>query len=142
MHSASDENRLKPCLLRMIDAVGQCIQKLKTQKQVPAATTTEQQPFDDSNDDVLSTNGHLSTNIDKFTLDKVETDLLDQLTEDIEALLDECFPYLTSTCLYSFADYLHQYHYDREKQKFSHSLTKNALPSMRQELKGFLGTFT
>jgi hypothetical protein len=142
MLSASDENKLKSCLARTIAAIGQCLHKLKTQKQVPAATTTEQQPLHGSDDDVLSEDGHLNTNIDKFTLDKVETDLLDLLTEDIEALLDECFPYLTSICSNSFADYLHQYHYNREEQKFSRSLTKNVLPSMRQELKGFFGTFT
>ncbi len=143
MHSVSDESKLKACLARMIAAIGRCIHELKTQNQVPeAATTTEQKPFDDSNDDTLSENVHLSTDIGKFTLDKVENELLDKLTEDIETLLDEYLPYLTSIYLNSFVDYLHQYHYDQEKQKFSRSLTKNVLPSMRQELKGYLGTFT
>ena len=139
MHSASDENRLKTCLSRIIDATGQCLQKLKNRKSVPPATTTQPQPLDDADDDILSTDDPSNMNINKFTLDKAENDLLDQLTEDIEGLLDDCFAHLSTTCANSFADHLHRYHYDRDQQKFSRSLTKNVLPSMRQDLKGLLG---
>lgn len=141
MHAASDENRLKPCLSRIIDAISHCLQKLKDKNRLSAANSTEQLQTDESDSEFLSPNGHLSTNIDKFTLDQTEMDLLEQLTEDIEALLNDCFPYLTKVCSNAFADYLHQYHYDEEKQKFARPLTKNVLPSIRRELKGFLGMF-
>lgn len=140
MRSASDENKLKPCLSRIIEAIGQCIQKLKKLKSASEATTTPPQPLDDSDDDLFSTHGPLNPNINKFILDKDESDLLDQLTEDIEALLEDCFPYLTVKCSNSLADHLHEYHFDQEKLKFSRPLTKDVVPSMRKDLNGLLGT--
>ena len=142
MDSASDENKLRPCLTRIIDAIDSCIQKLNNPKEKSAATTTSQQPSDNSDDSNASSNGPLSTSVSKFTLDTVENDLLDQLTTDIENILDGCLPHLSPICFSSFTDYLYQYHYDREKKKFSRPLPKNALHSMRQDLKGFLGKFT
>ncbi|CAF2245743.1 unnamed protein product [Rotaria magnacalcarata] len=140
MRSASDENKLKPCLSRIIEAIGQCIQKLKKPKSASEATTTPPQQLDDSDDDLLFTHGPLNPNINKFTLDKDESDLLDQLTEDIETLLEDCFPYLTVKYSNSLADHLHEYHYDQEKLKFSRPLTKDVVPSMRKDLNGLLAS--
>ena len=139
MHSASDESKLKSCLTRMIDTISQCIQKLKNHKRGSTATTTEHSLADNLDDDDISTDDRLSPNIDILTLDKVENDLLNQLTEDIENILDNCLPYLTDICSTSFYDYLHQYHYDSEERKFSDPLSKNQLHMMRHELKGLLG---
>lgn len=142
MHSASDENKLKPCLTRMIDTISQCIQNLKNHKRGSGATTTDQSPPDNLDDDDVSASDQLNPNVNIFTLDKVENDLLNQLTEDIETILDDCLPYLTDICSTSFNDYLHQYHYDGEERKFAYPLTKNVLLMMRRELKGLLGKRT
>ncbi|CAF1456975.1 unnamed protein product [Adineta steineri] len=138
MLSASDESKLKPCLSRIIEAIGQCIRKLNKSKSTPTAITTQSRPSNDSDDDLDYTHGSLNPNINMITLDKDERDLLHELTEDIEVLLDECFPYLTATCSNSLADHLHRYHYDRGSQKFSRLLTKNMLLSMQKDLNGLL----
>jgi len=142
MLSETDKGNLERCLAHIIAALGRCIQDLKNPKDALAAKTTEKQLFNDSDDDVLSMDGHLNTGIHKYTLDNTEIDLLDKLTKNIEAILRECFRDLTAICSNSFAAYLHQYNYDLKEKKFSARLTKDVLPSMRQELKGLFGTFT
>ncbi|CAF2076470.1 unnamed protein product [Rotaria magnacalcarata] len=144
MQSPADEDTLRLCLSNIINTIDKCIQKLKNQRQVPTTTEIQQQsPFDNLNDDdIFSTKGSRSTDIGKVTLDGVENELLDSLTEDIETELGECLPDLTPICFNSFTDFLHQYDYDRERQKFSSTLTKNAICSMKQELKGLLGKLT
>lgn len=142
MHSASDENKLKTCLTRMIDAISQCIQKLKEHKGRSSATTTtttDKAPSHTFGDDLNSGRDSVNPRANIFTLDKVENDLLAQLTDDIESFIEDCLPLLTNTCATSFSDYLHQYHYDSEERKFACPLTKNALPILRHELQGLLG---
>lgn len=119
MQSSADEDTLRLYFSRIIEAIDQCIKKFKHKKS--------------NNDD------DLSSNFGTFTLDNEENELLDSLTEDIETEINECLPELSTICYNSFIDYLYQYNYDREKQQFSHSLTKNAIYSIRQELQGLLG---
>lgn len=140
MHSASDENKLKPCVTRMIDAISQCIEKLTNHNSgfetKPAHSSTTENLSDKNDVPVID---HLNPRVSVFTLDKDENDLLTALTEDIEGILDGCLPLLTNMCATSFNSYLHQYGYDGEEQKFARPLTKNMLAVMHYELKGLLG---
>lgn len=140
MLSMADENKLKPCLTGIIEAISRCIQDLKKSKSASKTTTASSQQLDDSEDDLTFTHGQLNPNINRFALDTDENDLLNHLTEDIEALLHECFSHLTAKCANGLADYLYPYEYDQEKHKFTRPLAKNILPLMRKDMKGLLGT--
>ncbi|CAF0859787.1 unnamed protein product [Didymodactylos carnosus] len=141
-HTVNDEKHLKSCLSHIIDLVDKCLQNLKV-KQRPPTPTTIPQPSNNStaagaSDDVLLANSQLNNNINTFTLNADENQLLDELTSDIQGTLEQSLPHLSKICSNYVEDFLHSYHYDRGSRTFTSSLTMNVLCSFYSELKGLL----
>jgi hypothetical protein len=125
MSATNDEKQLKSCLTKIIDLVKECLQKLKS--------TTEQ-------DDNLLHNSQLNNNVYTFTLNNKENELLDNLTSDIQSILNQHLPHLSKTSLNYLLDFLHLYHYDREQRKFTSSLVMGVLHSFHRELEGLFAS--
>ncbi|CAF1154501.1 unnamed protein product [Didymodactylos carnosus] len=127
MAGTGDEKQLKRCVTAIIEAVQESITKLQPQQQT-------------SNPDTLLTNSTLNYNINTFTVNVEEDELIDTLTTRIESILNQYIPYLTQTCQKYLLHFLHQYHYDQDERKFNDSLTLNDLHPFLRELQGVLAS--
>ncbi|CAF0755943.1 unnamed protein product [Rotaria sordida] len=135
MHTENDEKQLKLCLTKIIQLVEECLQKFKSRdKQSHVRSQT------DISDDNLLQNSQLNNNIYTFTLSNEENEFLQTLTFNIETTLNEYFQHLSQICLNYLLDFLHTYHYDRERRQFLSPLTIGSLYSFALELKGLLAS--
>jgi hypothetical protein len=128
MSTTNDEKQLKSCLTKIIDLVKECLQKLKS---------TTKQPQSDDN---LLHNSQLNNNIYTFTLNNKENELLDNLTSDIQSILNQHVPHLSKISLNYLLDFLHRYHYDREQREFTSPLAMGVLHSFHRELEGLFAS--
>ncbi len=122
MSTESDEKHLKPCLTDTIELINKCLKQLKS---VP----DQSEPQTDTKEDNLLENCQLNNNVYTFTLNNQENELLDNLTSEIQTILNQHLPYLSNLCSDYLLDFLHKYQYDREGRKFISSLTISVLHS-------------
>jgi hypothetical protein len=135
MDTSNDVKHLRPCISTTIDVIDRCLSKFESVKEQPQI-----QPQTDIKDDTLLHNSQLHNNIYTFSLGDAENELLDTLTSDIQAILNQHLPHLTQICSNYLLDFLHTYHYDREKREFTSSLAMGDLHSFKRELKGLLAS--
>ncbi|CAF1208037.1 unnamed protein product [Rotaria magnacalcarata] len=131
----NDEKQLKLSLTKIIDIAQECIQKFNSydeQTRIQAQTSIA--------DDNLLENSQLNNNIYTFTLNDEENELVQALTSNIEAILNEDFEKLSQLCLNYLLDFLHTYHYDRERRQFLSPLNVGALHPFVLEIKGLLAS--
>ena len=135
MDTANDVKQLEKCLTKIIELVEKCLQKLKLSR-----TNHKCNHKLTSKDDNLLQNSQLNNNVYTFSLSNEENELLDTLTSDIQTILNQYLPHLSQICSNYLLDFLHTYHYDREKRKFTSSLAMGVLHSFHRELKGLLAS--
>ncbi|UJR17483.1 hypothetical protein I4U23_004378 [Adineta vaga] len=123
MSGATEVEQLKPCVVKIMELVKECLDKVKS------TTTTDDKHFQ---------NSLLNNNIYTFTLNNEEINLLDKLTYDIQTAIIHFLPHLSSNCISYLFDFLHTYHYDSKQKKFISSLSIDFLHSFLYELKGLL----
>ena len=131
MQTESHEKQLNVCLTKIISLVEERLKNLKSYQEQPATGST---------DDNLLQNSQLNNNVYTFTLHEEENELLDILTCDIQTILNEHLPHLSSICLKYLSDFLYTYQYDRKQQKFTTSLATGTLHSFQRELQGLLAS--
>ena len=127
--STDDDAKIKldTCLNELNNLVTECLGKLKKGKD--SASTKNVM------DDIL-TNSQLNNDIYTISVDRADIELLDRLTEDLERILNEQLNHLSQIYSNYLLDFLHTFNYDREKHKFTASLTAGLLQSFQHELKG------
>ena len=130
MDTTKDEKQLKPCLTKIIELVERCLQKLKPIRRQQT----------DTKEDNLLQNSQLNNNVYTFSLNNEENELLDNLTSDIQSILNQNIPQLSPICSNYLLDFLHTYHYDREKRKFTSSLAMGELHAFQRGLEGLLAS--
>ncbi|CAF4976377.1 unnamed protein product, partial [Rotaria sp. Silwood1] len=127
MGDRPDERYLKRCFEEINSAINK--------------TIDESQPKQSqSQSDVFRTNSVLSTGAYIFTVNKSEQEKLDKFKEDIQYYVDQYRPRLSDTCKRYLFEYLHQFHYDEDEQKFSSSFTMDSLHSFECSLRGALAS--
>jgi hypothetical protein len=131
METKNDEQQLKSCLTQIIDLLQVCLHKLKP---------TKTQSQTDIKEDNLLQNSQLNNNVYTFSLSTAENELLDTLTSDIQTVLNKYVPRLSPICSKYLLDFLHTYHYNREKKEFTSSLSMGELHSFRRDLEGLLAS--
>lgn len=133
MSAEADNNKLKLCLIKIIDLVEECLKNIKSIKDHSQSKT-------DPKDDSLLENSQLNNNIYTFALSSEDNELLDTLTSDIQTTLNQHLPRLSQRYLNYLLDFLHTYHYDRDQREFTQSLAMGELHSFHRELEGLLAS--
>ena len=119
----SDED----CLTRSLQIIIETIEEtLRAQEQ--------------TNSTNLLTNSTLNYNVNTFSFDPQENEVLNSLTERIEEILTEIFPSMDRKCREYLFDKLHEYHYDRRREKFIEPLTMNNLHVFLNDLQSTLAS--
>ena len=131
MSTTNDEKHLRDCLKKIIELVEEFSQKLKSLNEQTQTNTS---------DDTLLQISQLNNDVYTFTLSDEENQLLDMLTSDIQTTLNQSIPHLSKICQNYLLDFFHTYHYDRETNEFTSSLTMSDLHSFQRELKGLLAS--
>ena len=143
----ADETRLNRCLDSIIEKVDQVLFRLGKKRETPVEsnaskiTPTTQASSATTNitdNDLLFKNSVQNNNVNTFTVDNEETELLDTLTNDVQNLLRDCLPQLPTLCSVYIEQHLHQYHFDAEKRVFTEGLTANVLYTFKHDLDGLL----
>ncbi|CAF2786717.1 unnamed protein product [Rotaria sp. Silwood2] len=80
-----------------------------------------------ANPETLLINSTLNLNVNTFSLNPQENDLLNLLTEKIQSILSDVLPSIDEKSRKYLLDKLHEYHYDGDERKFSNPLTMNNL---------------
>lgn len=143
----ADETRLHRCLTSITEKVNQVLSQLvkkpetTVESNASKLTTTTQAltttPNTNENDSLFN-NSLQNNNVNTFTVDNEENELLDTLTNDIQNILRDCLPQLPSLCSVYIEQYLHQYHFNSEKRVFTEGLTPNVLYAFKHDLDGLL----
>ena len=126
------EERLNQCLSSIIEKVDGVLRELGNKRAAPAATTNAI-----INDSLLD-NSIQNNNVNTFTVDSEENDLLETLTNDIQNILRDHLPQLSTLCSGYIEQQLHQYHFDSHQRVFTEGLTPNVLYSFKHDLNGLL----
>ncbi|CAF3958384.1 unnamed protein product [Rotaria sordida] len=138
-----EEKRWCNCLNLIIQHVDNVLKELKNKHQNDSNTTDNAQSkstttsITANDDDLLFDNSVQNNNVDSFTVDIEEEELLNRLTNDIQSVLQHHLPIL-SFCSSYLEESLHEYHFDKDKRIFTETLTANILHSFQQNLKGLL----
>ena len=127
MDGKSDEKYLKRCFDKIISLIHETIDQLRPkQSQSPS--------------DVFHTNSMLSTGVYTFTINKFEEEQLETLRENIQHHIDQCRTRLSSICKRYLFEFLNEFHYDENEQKFSNSFTMDSLYPFECSLRGALAS--
>ncbi|CAF0966177.1 unnamed protein product [Didymodactylos carnosus] len=132
--NARDEKELNTCLNSIIRQVDEVLEKLKNKQKRPPTSTSQPE----TGDAPLFNNSVQNNNVNTFTLDNDETDLLDTLTSDVQNILRTSLPLLSNFCSTYIEEYLHQHHFSREQAVFTEGLTANILYTFQHDLHGLL----
>jgi hypothetical protein len=131
MAHMSDEKQLKRCLEAAIKTVHEAINKLEVKQQEhPKQEQTQVAPSRNS----LRSNMATDTNINTFTLNKNEEDLMDELKMKLESELDNYLPSLFENCKKYLLQLLHTYSYDYCQRKFTNSFNMGMIQAYFQDL--------
>jgi hypothetical protein len=126
MSEDNDAKQLKRCFENIIESVNEIITKIE--------------PSDKSISDSSSENIVLNNDLNTFTLNEQENELMDELKTKIENLLDECLGRLSRICKRYLFNFLYQYEYDTETNQFKNAFTRSILPSFQRDLQGILAS--
>ena len=87
-----------------------------------------------SNSNNLLTNLVLNNNVNAFSFNPEENEILTLLTEKIEGILRNALSSLDDRCKKYLFNMLYEYQYDRDERKFTSSLTMNNLHAFLNDL--------
>ena len=118
MSNIEEERKFKQCLDTMIELVRQTVNRLRHQ--------------DQSSHTIPKINTALNINIYTFTLDTVEEALMDELTTNLESIINEKLSTLSDQCQRYLLDFLSQYDYKSKARKFKDSFNIGILPQKCQ----------
>ncbi|CAF4584767.1 unnamed protein product [Rotaria sp. Silwood2] len=145
---SQEEKRLCDCLNLIIQHVSAVLTQLKTKHDLdpkpPSSSTiadvksTLKTTAITTDDDPLFANSVQNNNVNSFTIDIEEDELLNKLTKDVETILKGSLPRLSPLCSQYFEQFLHQYHFDKDQRVFTQELAANILYNFDQNLKGLL----
>ena len=111
----SEEKKFQPCISKIIDQINECLQKFERT---------------DSNED--------DNNVNTFPITNEETQVLNELTKNIEEILNQHIPALSSQSRNYILNFLQPYKYDDKTKKFTSCLNMNDLVSFQRDFKGLL----
>ncbi|CAF1052050.1 unnamed protein product [Rotaria sordida] len=123
MGDKSDEKYLKQCFKDIISTVNKSIDQLQPKQS-------------QSQSDIFHKNSVLSTGVYTFTLNKFEEEKLDILKEEIQCYINQYRTRLSHICKRYLYEFLNQFHYDEDEQKFSSSFTMDSLHPFECSLRG------
>ena len=129
----NEEKKLYDCLSPIIREVKTILTQLKNKHESTAQRTAG---TSNTSNDLLFENAVQNTNVHSFTVDLEEEELLNRLTTDIQNILKSHLPNLSRTCGNYLEQFLHEYHFDRDKRVFTQGLTANILYTFDQNLNG------
>ncbi|CAF0772646.1 unnamed protein product [Didymodactylos carnosus] len=132
MSTDNDVNVLKPYLEKIIKSIKTAIDQLKSKQQAGSSTTTTETPA--TSDDLLLLNSTLNTQVNTFSVDESENELLEKLTSEIQTTLANGLPHLSKICAEYLEDFLHSYNFDSHTRKFTSPLTMNSLHPFCREI--------
>ncbi|CAM4823261.1 unnamed protein product [Rotaria magnacalcarata] len=136
-----EEKKLCNCLNVIIKYVDDVLKQLNTKCKIDSNTTTDTSSTSNATttcDDPLFDNSVQNNNVNSFTVDIEEDELLNKLTNDIQTTLKNCLPTLSTLCSDYIEQFLHGYHFNKDQRVFTEALTANILYSFRQNLKALL----
>ncbi|CAF4602941.1 unnamed protein product, partial [Rotaria socialis] len=136
-----EEKKLYNCLNVIIKYVDDVLRQLNTKCKIDSKTTTDTSSTSTATttcDDPLFDNSVQNNNVNSFTVDIEEDELLDKLTNDIQTTLKNGLPTLSTLCRGYIEQFLHEYHFDKDQRVFTEALTANILYSFQQNLKALL----
>jgi hypothetical protein len=123
-----EEKKINDCLNAVIEKVDAVIIQLKNEHALPSQTTN----------DPLFINSVQNNNVNTFTVDITEEQLLDKLTNDIKTILKDRLPQLSRICSDYIEQFLHEYHFNKQKEAFTQAFTAGILYTFQQNLRGLL----
>ncbi|CAF3324314.1 unnamed protein product [Rotaria socialis] len=136
-----EEKKLYNCLNVIIKYVDDVLRQLNTKCKIDSKTTTDTSSTSTATttcDDPLFDNSVQNNNVNSFSVDIEEGELLDKLTNDIQTTLKNGLPTLSTLCSGYIEQFLHEYHFDKDQRVFTEALTTNILYSFQQNLKALL----
>jgi hypothetical protein len=128
-----EERKLNECLNTIIQKVDTVLTQLKAKNETSSTTTTNS-----ISNDPLFNNSVQNNNVNTFTVDITEEELLDKLKDDIENILKDHLPQLSDICSDYIEQFLHEYHFNKEQRVFTQPFTSSILHTLQQNLKGLL----
>ncbi|UJR12814.1 hypothetical protein I4U23_016987 [Adineta vaga] len=131
-----DETRLNQCLSSIIQKIDEVLKQQK--KEPPQIRPTTTTTTDNITNYPLHENSIQNNNVNTFTIDNEEAELLNTLTNDIQNILRDSLPQLSELCSSYIEKHLYQYHFDSNQKVFTEGLTLNILYSFKHDLNGLL----
>jgi len=95
---------------------------------------------DGSTDDKATRNSILNNDLNTFTLNEQENELMDDLKIRIENLLSEYIGRLSKRCRKYLFNFLHQYEYDSETRQFNNVFIQSILLLFEHDLQEILSS--
>ncbi|CAF1549689.1 unnamed protein product, partial [Adineta ricciae] len=126
-----DATRLHQCLTSINQKIDEVLEELRQKRDLAAPADTVVQ-------DPLLDNSIQNNNVNTFSIDNDEIELLNTLTNKIQNILRDSLSQLSELCLHHIQKHLHQYHFDPDKHVFTEGLSTNILYSFKQDLNGLL----
>jgi hypothetical protein len=123
-----EERKFDEFLNSIIQKVDNILIQLKNKNE-----TTQQSSISNGS---LFKNSVQNNNINTFTIDITEEELLDKLKDDIEIILKTHLPELIDLYSNYIEEFLHEYHYNRQQGIFTQPFTSSILYTFQKNLKG------
>jgi hypothetical protein len=143
----NEEKKLSDCLNSIINLVDKVLTQLRSKDEptLQAAALNAKLPSQSLttvtstiSNDPLFDNSVQNNNVNTFTVDINEEELLNSLTNDIQNILKQRLPQLSKLCRSYVEQFLHEYHFNKDQQVFTEGLTASILYTFQQNLRGLL----